>query len=82
MRCVFSDLRGVCHYKYPGYRCIEEECEVWGIFNAMENECVYLDNKGCWKLNLLACKGRENCVYFREHFDNPNEVIRSRENEK
>ena len=78
MRCAFSDLTGVCHFKYPGYRCIEEDCEIWNNFVVMEKECVYLDSQGCIKLNLLTCKGKDNCVYFREYFESPEEFLKSR----
>jgi hypothetical protein len=37
---------------------------------------VYLDSHGCSKLNLLACKGKDNCVFFREYFESPNEILR------
>ncbi len=82
MRCVFSDLKDVCHFKYPGYKCIQEECDVWGHHNAIENECVYLDAHGCSKLNLLACKGKDNCVFFREFFESPTEIPKIAERTK
>jgi len=81
MRCAFSDLQGICHYKYPSYKCLEEECEIWNLYNAMENECVYLDNHGCLKLNLLTCKGKDNCMFFREFFESPEEYLKSRKKE-
>jgi hypothetical protein len=52
------------------------------MYNAMENECIYLDSHGCQKLNLLACKGKDNCVFFREYFESPAEVSKAVERNK
>jgi hypothetical protein len=52
------------------------------MYNAMDNECVYLDSHGCQKLNLLACKGKDNCVFFREYLETPADVLKVAEKGK
>ncbi len=71
LRCAFSNFNNLCHYKYKGYRCIFEDCDVYGKFMVREKECIYLQGERCSKLNILGCLGKDKCIYFKEFITDP-----------
>jgi hypothetical protein len=81
-RCAFADFKNICHYKYKGYRCIYEDCDVYGKYMVRQNECVYLRDERCIKLNILGCIGKDKCIYFTEFLSDPSNFNAERKDQK
>ena len=57
--CPYRDDKGICHWKYEGYGCIEEKCEYYRMVTT--GKCKYYNNGFCEKYGAFFCAGPGFC---------------------
>ena len=57
--CKYRDKDGWCHWKYEGFKCIEEKCPYYQ--RLVSGECEHFDNGFCRKYQKFFCPGIGRC---------------------
>ncbi len=59
MDCKYKDEEGWCHWKYEGFKCIEEKCAFY--LRLVSSECEHFQNGFCNKYQRFFCPGIGRC---------------------